>query len=457
MIDKHFKNIIVIALIIMSIISSTIILFTNDNMYSFCLILLPIGYSILLLFYQLLTKHKPIYVGSFIIIASYFMRMVLTPVAISISNYLVIKDVNIIYDQAIIFMLYEALCVFVILGLITKKNNDKEQKNENNFKNVFSKKLLVFISFLSIITLCCIFIYPQILKGFKVGILSSRELIEWQIAYNAAKESMPKLIFYLANWSIIILKEFLTFYLLIIIKNSKKIKKKLLLSIIIIGINLIITDDTLAQSIYFALIYFSILMEMYPKKRRKIFMLLCISVLSIFVLGMVAINSNNNKNFSYKLANTMQVYFSGIYNNAMAFELQRENIPELITGDFLTSLPLIKKFYIELNTSNKVFCLSLGDVYNSQILPTLGQSRLYFGNFLSPILSIIFAALTAFYEKKIQRKDNYFKEFIYYIVVIKCACVPVLYNYSIFLSGLFNLIIPMLLLNILNGGKKSDT
>ena len=231
----------------------------------------------------------------------------------------------------------------------------------------------------------------------------------------------------------------------------------MLLSIIIIGINLLITDDTLAQSIYFALIYFSILMEMYPKKRRKIFMLLCISVLSIFVLGMVAINSNNNKNFSYKLANTMQVYFSGIYNNAMAFELQRENIPELITGDFLTSLPLIKKFYIELNTSNKVFCLSLGDVYNSQILPTLGQSRLYFGNFLSPILSIIFAALTAFYEKKIQRKDNYFKEFIYYIVVIKCACVPVLYNYSIFLSGLFNLIIPMLLLNILNGGKKSDT
>ena len=50
MIDKHFKNIIVIALIIMSIISSTIILFTNDNMYSFCLILLPIVYSILLLF-----------------------------------------------------------------------------------------------------------------------------------------------------------------------------------------------------------------------------------------------------------------------------------------------------------------------------------------------------------------------------------------------------------------------
>ena len=49
MIDKHFKNIIVIALIIMSIISSTIILFTNDNMYSFCLILLPIVYSILLL------------------------------------------------------------------------------------------------------------------------------------------------------------------------------------------------------------------------------------------------------------------------------------------------------------------------------------------------------------------------------------------------------------------------
>ena len=70
---------------------------------------------------------------------------------------------------------------------------------------------------------------------------------------------MPKLIFYMISWCIKIIKEVIIFIILLAIKNKKNSKFKFISSLAIILIGSLISDDTLAQNLYFACVYFFII------------------------------------------------------------------------------------------------------------------------------------------------------------------------------------------------------
>ena len=165
-------------------------------------------------------------------------------------------------------------------------------------------------------------------------------------------------------------------------------------------------------------------------------------------------SSNNIEIVIYNIANTLQVYFTGVYNVAVSLKLNVDNPFTIIAGDFLRSIPLFKTFFIDLQTSTNVFCSFINDQYNSQIIPAMGQSMFMFGKFLAPLIASIFTFLTLKYENKISNTKIYFDKFIFYVIIVKLACVPVIYNGQIFLQGFFGTIIPLLVISFFNRRRK---
>ena len=245
MLDKKIKNIFLIAMIFISIISFFVVLCCNSTIESRYLCLLPLFLIFGLSVYLLANKNSVMYIGSFIIIVSYFIRMSVAPAFMAIGDYFSTKSSELDYNTAILFMIYEFIFVFFILSFLPKnkninagKWNESTEKSENNenIKFKVNKNMKLIILFLIIIcTLFCVR-YPQILNSFKFGVLSNSELIQWQKKYNFSLNSMPKLIFYMISWCIKIIKEviifiillamlilFTTFYLLTVLIKQEKI------------------------------------------------------------------------------------------------------------------------------------------------------------------------------------------------------------------------------------------
>lgn len=463
MIEKKTKNLIITILLALTFVS-IIVIFLNPQPECQMLILLPLSYFLFTLVLYAHKKSKPLFVGSFIIMISYFIRMSLTPMFMTLGKYFSHKPTSLDYDTAVLFMIYEFVIISFIMLLFRNKDREHNDtlKNINNDNvgvkesNTFTKSFKTIIFLLVIICGAFCIVYPQILNSFKFGILSNSELIQWQVRFNQSLNSTPKIIFYLVSWCIKVLKEIIVFMLLYRVMTKKKNRFKFIISLIIIVIASLISDDTLAQNLYFAIIYFLLLTEFYPKGKSKIYISLAFTVGFIFIYGLLGekMSSNNIEMVFYNIANTLQVYFTGVYNVAVSLKLNVDNPFIIIAGDFLRSIPLFKTFFIDLQTSTNVFCGFINDQYNSQIIPAMGQSMFMFGKFLAPLIASIFTFLTLKYENKISNTKNYFDRFIFYVIIVKLACVPVIYNCQIFLQGLFGTIIPLLIISFFNRRRK---
>ena len=75
---------------------------------------------------------------------------------------------------------------------------------------------------------------------------------------------------------------------------------------------------------------------------------------------------------------------------------------------------------------------------------------MYFGYILSPLISVVFSALTVLFEERTFLEKDVMKKFLYLLLIIRFSCVPVLYNYSIFLGGFFGTYIPIYVFNKIN-------
>lgn len=451
MIKKNTRNLIFLLIEVVSFVTFIFLFINNLQIGSLILSLLPLVNFICVLFFDLLTRNKQLYIGSIIIILTYFIRNVITIIFMNISDYFV-KELNINYDVALLMMGIEFALVMLVLTLTVRKRNDSTNNvNEilvDSKQEFLSKSSRIVLLFLVMISVVLTIRYPQILNVFKFGLLSDQELTNHYIAYNNSLNSMPRVTFYILSWLLILLKYVLCLVLIVKIKQSKIIKFKLILSSLVIVLCMIISTDTTADSLVFAIIYFCLLLDFYKNDYKKIILFLTIFSFAFVVFGLFSDTS------SLYIARKLNAYFSGLKNITMTFNINRYNYNmfELMKGDFLRSIPLLKAFFVDMNTSSMIF----NDSYNmmGQIIPNIGQSYLYFGFMLSPLLSIIFTFLTAKTEGKIYQTDNIMDKFLLLLLVIRFACVPVLYNYSIFLIGYFGTFLPLYLYNSLFKNKK---
>ena len=118
------------------------VLCCNSTIESRYLCLLPLFLIFGLLVYLLANKNSVMYIGSFIIIVSYFIRMSVAPAFMAIGDYFSTKNSELDYNTAILFMIYEFIFVFFYYLFYQKiktsmpVNGTKVQRNRRTMKTL---------------------------------------------------------------------------------------------------------------------------------------------------------------------------------------------------------------------------------------------------------------------------------------------------------------------------------
>lgn len=416
---------------------------------------LPLTFSFASLVFVNIFSYLYNSVAVSILVFTYYIRMTIVPFFMKFSFYQrtgIVADINSTFNTACLLMIYEFIVVFMIISIIGGKYCFLRESTEFNFhidinnkKYRYSKKILLFVT---ILTALCIVLYPEILTHFKFFVfISEEQSINWYINNAIAREIVPSIIYYTSTWTLTIIKNIWVLVIVILLRSRGKSKLNLFLSIVIIILNSLISTGDTAYSLYFSIAFLIIMMYLYPNSKRIIMSTvvpLTLLIVSVGLYFISKISSNSSSNFLFNISNTLQAYFSGPINVAISLLIDDVNILSLMFSDFLRSLPLIKTFFQDMTITTEVFNqVAYGtNGVGGQIIPSVGLGKLYFGFFLAPIFSCLFTYYSIKYGYKSIRDDRLPYKFLYQFISINLACMPVLYNFFIFLIGLFTYIIP---------------
>lgn len=450
-------NIYSVISLLISIFTSLIVAFClimDEGLRYYLLPLLPITFALGNILFISIFKYIFKNIVFLILLSTYYIRMVIIPFLMMFSNYSRDGFLITIYsniDIAIFLIIYEFLFVLLIITIVNKVNFNKKPLISMDLNAIpdISKNGIKVISIISFFVLAIIIVYPQVLNNYKLFIPTSSEATsEWYLKYLMAINSVPPYIFYLTTWLIDILKNIWVLVLIFHLRKSKMNSLlSLLISISIVLLNAIITSGNTAYSIYYSLALLILLAYLYPKMKRIILLLgLIIGIIAVWGLYIISsISSINNESVLYRFSNTIQAYFSGPINVAASIPVAEVIDINMVIGDFLRSLPIIKVFFVDFPLTTTAYneIIYGGNQFSGgQIIPNIGLGYIYFGILLSPIFSIAFVYFSIKYAEKAVKTIKLEYKFYYQFVGITLACMPILYNYYIFLIGLFTYIIP---------------
>lgn len=453
----NLKSLLTQLVIFFSSIAVTIILFNDPtlpptrNFLPFLPMVFTFGCIVFINIYSYIYKN----IAITIIVFTYYVRLVITPFFMKFSNYQrseIVANVDNTFNTAITLMIFEYFLVFLILSLfggkfcLAAKNVEVSKKLELPDKSYKSARLLLI--FLSLFIIACVLLYPDILNNYKFFVfLSEEQSINWYRNYNLAKETVPIFIFYISTWAINIVKNIWILVLILNLRKRGAKKINLFISITIIILNALISSGDTAYSLYFSLAFLIVLTYLYPNRKRIIILFTSLLILIVAVLGLLSLSLASSENSSgafFNISNTLQAYFNGPVNVAAALMVNKVNTYSLILADFFTSLPLLRTFFTHMINSTGVFneVMYGSNGTGGQILPSVGLGKLYFGFILAPLFSCIFTYQSMRYGSKFSQETRLPYKFLYQFISIILACIPVLYNYYIFLIGLFTYILP---------------
>ncbi|AHV98590.1 hypothetical protein PSAB_18480 [Paenibacillus sabinae T27] len=355
---------------------------------------------------------------------------------------------------------YEALIIFTTIATSNFTDNRKElNKNFLDLKSESTKKSLFFkgtIFAMILFVFTCLLIFPSLKNYISFFIAGSEEEnIRNYIRLLNIRANVPSIIYWIYIMFVDLLQIFLPIVLIEYI--FKKIgrhntKRALLLSFCIIFMVLLFMTPEKARSIQLAVSLFLVLHFIYPQHIRKIipFALVFVSIFSLIALLLKSGVYREESDLWGFVSETLNAYFSGPLNVVASISMQQNSSIKLIISDILNSLPFVKHYFMEWDTTPKYFNYSIKGTGAtvSKIIPMIGQGYFYFGFLLSPIISIISIKVAMKLEKIANLTTNIFKRYLYIFATINFALSPVLYNFNISLSTFWDIIIILILMKL---------
>lgn len=453
------------------ILKNTVIIFICISIYTIFLsqllsedykiiCILPILY-ILGLAIMIITDPMFIYnLFKVIVLALYSIRMFILPLFIAIFGEFNYKSINndlfLNIDKAVFIQCYEYLVVIIFISLYKKNNKIYKYKNIDilNDRNI-TKMIRNFIIFLSLAIGLIIIKYPLLLYKFRPIIFDNDyKYTQWSMYNFQVKNNIPTLIYYISSWGIIIIRILITYMLLMFIKkksiNSKIKNIYLIMSFLVISnLVLIVTEDR-AGSIYALLSMLLLMIRIYPDKSKTIVkVILAVAAFIGIIVFIVIPFRESNQTFGEYINFKLNAYFSGTLNIAATFTMPRNNLIQYFIGDILRSIPIIKGFFTNMDMSYILFNKSLGydPIYNSQIIPMIGQGYFYFGYIGAPIFSVILIYLGLKVYSKLKLIEDTFGYFTYVNLTIFLCLGVILYDFFLTFSLIIQYCFPMLLIH----------
>lgn len=407
--------------------------------------ILPLVYIVSLLLIIAGSRRAALY--KVIIIAIYFLRMVITPLVMMLGQYgSVISSENFSnsISIAIFLMSYENIVVFIFLDYISRKdflNSRKELKNINYDSHTLkkpSKKLKVGICILIFFALSILAKDPSISKHTFLYILDSES------TYYALSETTKGIgtlnMFVQILSSIfkiiqIILPPFILYYILKIRVRAIRVQLALILTVLVCLVATEDRIDALLAGLAFLLTLRTVLGYKFEKKSMAILGAICIvCFVGLAIKGGAFSDSSVNND---KSSATIQAYFSGIPTVATGIdyvEHKSDNIYFLQAfPDAISKVPFLTYAInlfggIKIQNSNQLFNQYICNItgYNiGQILPTTIVGYSYFGLLFAPIFPCLLVMLARYYWKKIFIQNDLILRNLYFWITISVSLCPV--------------------------------
>lgn len=351
---------------------------------------------------------------------------------------------------ALLAMAYEMICVFVALHFLIKKlDNAKNNRSSQIFyaENKSDIYLLVlFVGLLSFILLPSIrertnFLIPSGFTYYNLNTLSS-------IAYLFAANSIPVLFLMAVRNS----------YIRSI--NNRNIRQIPLLLIALVNISIFYGPgrmSVLAQGIATVVL----LGSLHITSRKSIYLIVSFTLLIVLSLtsfrwfgaGDLAILYYNADTYlsNQTTSNLLQAYFGGPHLISIAVTSHSKFLPNAglhtFLNEILSSIIFVRQVFPPLSDLSTVFFNRLFGYteYNSMIVPTLGQSYMYFGFVGAPILSILFCYLLFQAELRAINSTSIGERYAFLLLAVWLALFP-MQNLGIVTQTIFNKFLPLFLI-----------
>lgn len=457
------QGLVLFILIILSFFSTVISLGDSNKIIYLPLILC---YTLGYLIYIAIVKRKRSVVH-YIIIITYFIRMVLYPLIVILPDYQfpnINNQVESNIQFSILLQIYEF--IFVISALIfsrNMKNKNIDGTRSNTIVNIDNthriRHIIITLSFIGVLL---VIVYPQLLSIFQpVFFFTEESQNNWVINEKIAIQSIPPLLYYLSTWVLRILRILLVYWVIMVIKiNLPETKRnffKILLSILSVLTLMLITTNDRASGIFSSIAMILLLTRMYLRQAKMLLKYL-VSIISVGALLLLVILPkfkggsasmfNDSTNAFYFLNQKINAYFSGTINISAALSMPRDEILLYLKGDLLRIVPIVRGFFTEYDLSNTLFNQVLGfdTIYFSQIIPNIGQGYYYFGFILAPLFSVILIRLAIKAEKKANFCNDSLGYFAYNYLSIYLAVSPIFYNMQLIMYLILLNVVPIIVM-----------
>lgn len=409
--------------------------------------LLPASFGLLcsVVFYY--KKYLFTRVSLTIMTGFYWIRMVVTPVVMSLGKYAIIPQNTSFFaymDKAIVLACYEAAVIFIALAVMSRHLKKKSVVNRaavyfpQKYSQVFIALLFSMIGFMALMILSD----PNLLRmhfipiwgapaGWKLNSTIGRSLDGSGYGPLGIFVTMMPLVFC-----------FLQILLPPVLVNRVLIKQEkrspwmtAFLALIIVGFVFIVATESRAYSVICAVSVLFVIITLSDRNVRKYCVIFLVGALAAGICMLWIKQGAHDIGYStmQSISRILTSYFSGPQNIAASLqagnELKTLGIA-LLPADIMQSVPyaltLIAPLMKDgLYTSNHLFNEALYgySLRTDQILPAVGMGYLYFGFVLAPVVPLFTAWMAVRLEKiALNLREPLWKNILYVAAIFMSFC-----------------------------------
>lgn len=453
--NKYFNNKnagIFILMIIISIFAELYLLTKIPDSYNTgytFLFVLPITFICFLLITHSCWNEMPMNIGTTVLFALEFIRLVVSPTLVAMSNYYSVITYNQVNNNfmGITLLVYETFCIAFALAIKSKCKYYNYQCIDNKDAN---RKMSFIVIFALIITIVICYFAPEILKNYRLitGVFTDDEFTNIEQSYIVNKFSInmfKKIMLVSANYVLKIMRVLIPIYLMVQLKIHNFKFSKTISKFIVISPFLLV-DGAIARSLYLTLLFLLIYNFLYGIDVKKLYFPLVFSFILVMVFFIARFKVLGFDNIYEYMADKSIDYFAGVNIIGASCNLPTgvEYRHHYFSLDLLRSIPFANTLF-KLNPSDyvQIFFNKNNMMFGGQIPTTIGMGYYYFSFIFAPVYSVIFAIICKKNGKKAIEQNNPYYKLIYYYISFICALGIGMYNIEITLGTIVQIIFPI--------------
>ncbi|MDE5562398.1 MAG: oligosaccharide repeat unit polymerase [Clostridiales bacterium] len=443
------------SLFILSVIVMIVILldFDKPNHYSL-LFLLPLSYICLLIITAQRFKSLLINFGTILIILLEFIKLVLSPLFLTLSGYVEVIHLNVEQNTsaAILLLAYEAIAIAVAF-IVPSKKRRISQTSSKSYRNGIKKLHVVMIMYTVMLAIMCL-ISPDILLSHRtfLGVFTDKTFTHMtldSVVNNFAGSEFQRYVLMLSRFFLLPYRLLLPAYLIFCIKYYK-FKHGKFWSFVVSFTPLLFVSDVIAQSIYFTLFLLFLTIYLYHISYKVTLFVFVTGVcmVGIYFVGRFFVTATDDSNFVSDMSRRLIAYFSGLNITSGVFNQPTnfDNKVQYFLYDFLTAIPFNKTL---LGLDQSISTATLFNYANSvsgQIPTTIGMGFYYFGPVFSPIYSFVLAFVAKRFGEKLRAETIPLYYIIYLYMLFILALGICMYNIEIAFNTIVQAILPIFII-----------